>query len=125
MNKEVIKKTKDIFKLIDELNLPTKWDIEKFESYVDGLFSFAKFKAGRLVKMKIDFEVNEKDSWGWMPYRHLLKKGKQAIVKEVDWNGKQFVYLIEFAEKTYTSSKGTIEPTDGSINLYITEKYLK
>jgi hypothetical protein len=126
MNKdEYTQKLRLTIEAVNKIPQLSKWDMEKIESYIDGLFSFSKFKVGRIVKISETYPVNETDSHGWMSCRHLLTEGKQAVVKEVDYRDNKFVYLIEFAEKSYYSDDGEIKPSNRTTSLYISEKWLK
>jgi hypothetical protein len=124
--KEKLEKIKNYQKVMENTQLPTKWDVEKIESYVEGLFTFAKFKPGRIVFMKEDYPVSEKESPGWMHIAHLLKTGKQAQILEVDWYKGEFKYLIKFAESSYYSDwQKKIVPSKESTQIYIAERWLR
>ena len=81
----------------------TKCHIERLQEYVDGLFSFAKFKVGDTVRLKE--KITFPDGHGWKHCEHNMIKGATALVKDVDWyDDRGFTYLIMFHHQTYISS---------------------
>ena len=69
---------------------------QKLRAYAEGLFSRAPFKVGDRVRLSKTPNINEKDSWGWMPYRHLLVKGAEGEVRSVDFRENAFNALVRF-----------------------------
>lgn len=125
-HRELLGKVSKTVKAVNEASQLNKWEVEKLSEMVEGLFSFAKFKAGNEVVLKETVPVNEKDSWGWMPYRHLLTKGSKATIVSVDWYNNSFRYGIQFKENSWISDNGEIKFSDGEGGLFtLSEKWFE
>jgi len=109
-----------------ENSMPTEWEMEHLQGYVEGLFTFAKFKAGDTVKIAKDYPISSEENWGWMSYRHLFKKGKKAVVNSVDYYNGRFQYEIKFKENSWIDDKDVVHPIEGTNhhNFNISEGWL-
>lgn len=99
--------------------------IDALQKYAEGLFTLSKFKVGDRVVMAETYPVNNKDSWGWVPHRHLLTKGSKATVESIDWYNNRFIYMIVFDESSYMNDKDEIKPTFDPVRLCLSEKWLE
>jgi hypothetical protein len=123
---ERVAKLKEFHTAARDLPTMDNFDVERIEEYINGLFSFAKFKVGDKVRMAKTYPVNEKDSWGWMHARHLLRQDQPATVVACDYYDGTFRYGITFDEKTYMDRDGKVHPTDDDGGQYwLSEKWLK
>lgn len=122
-----VQKWKEALEVSRKVEQPTQWEFERIEKCVQGLFTFAKFKAGDPVKMAATYPVNQNDSPGWMCYRHLFKAGSKAKIVEVDWYDNKFMYQIQFDKNTYMSTDNKELPCypDSNPIFSISEKWLK
>jgi len=82
---------------------PGRFYIEKFNIYIDGLFSFAKFKVGDGVVLG---ETVNPLPCAWIPFEHFLIKGSEALVGDIDYDEKGFRYGIEFDAESWIDGKG-------------------
>lgn len=121
---EEIEKT---IKAAQEIPLCTNYSIEKVKEYVEGLFSFAKFKVGDEVRMASDYPITKNGSPGWWCFRHLLSKGSLATIREVDYRKSTFNYAITFQESTWMDDEGKVHESHYSKGamFYLEEKWLK
>lgn len=110
---------------ISNLKLPSQWTLDTIDRYVEGLFSFSKFKVGHQVEMANTYPVSKEESPGWWCYRHLLVRGSKAKINSVDWRHGRFVYYIQFNENSWMDDKNVIHNSDTeSVLLCLFEKWL-
>jgi hypothetical protein len=117
-------KIKNTISVMNKIDMPKDYDIERISEYIQGLFSHAKFHIGDRIKMSKTYPINSEDSWGWMPYKHILVEGSKGIVRERDWTNGAFIYSIEFEEKSWVDSKGEIHFSDTANIFSLSEKWL-
>lgn len=125
--KNVWEEAKETINSINRIKVPNQWTIDVVDSYIQGLFSFAKFKVGDQVEMANTYPVSQEESWGWWAYRHLLVRGSKAKVENVDWRDGHFVYYIKFNENSWTDSDNKINQMTGNNELgcfCLSEKWL-
>lgn len=91
---------------------PATFYHERVEEYVNGLFSFARFKIGDKVALTEEWEshfAKELDRYqnhGWQSMKHFLVRGAVAIVKSVDFHKGSFMYGVEFENESWISTCG-------------------
>ena len=78
------------------------------ETYIEGLFSYSKFKIGDRVKL---IKTVDPLPYGWSSRGHFLIEGAVATVMDLDFNKDGFAYWISFENDSWIKS-------DGSIHLY-------
>jgi hypothetical protein len=90
----------DIQSLNNELSSgPGSFYFEKVIEYIDGLFSFAKFKPEfQNVVMAIDWKDIENNAPGWESAKNWFYKGAAVDIVGMDYRNKQFVYEISFRD---------------------------
>lgn len=79
-----------------------KYYIKQVKEYVEGLFSFSKFKLGNKVKLKetLTFEKEH----GWRVYEPTMVRGAIATITEVNWyKDAGFVYSVVFDKQLWRS----------------------
>lgn len=80
---------------------PGSFYFEKVIEYIDGLFSFAKFKPEfQNVVLAIDWKEVENNAPGWESAKNWFYKGAAVDIIEIDYQNKQFVYNISFRDDT-------------------------
>lgn len=118
----LLKNTKEAFDTV--CNGELLYRLKKFEQYIDGLFSFAKFKEGEKVQLK----KNHTFDHGWKNCNPTFSKGAVAVVRRVDWNKEHgFLYDLVFDEQFYTLDDGTVylRERENSVFMNWKEKNLK
>lgn len=72
---------------------------------------FSPAHPGDTVKLLRTPEINERQSWGWMAYKHLLKAGACATVArvEADRSGFHFDLRFEGEQGTFRFAEMDVE----------------
>lgn len=86
---------------------PASYYLEKLATYIDGLFSFAKFKVGDSVCLRKNVDPIP---CGWTGCAHFLVRDEPATIKGIDYRKNGFCYEIEFRNETWVDSKGKEQP---------------
>lgn len=102
---------------------PASFYFEKLGVYIDGLFSFSKFKDGDPVQLAHDINCNSAP--GWAGSEHFLKRGATAKVEEVDYGKRGFSYGIVFDNETWLDQKGVARPVSDKHQFWMLEKDLE
>jgi hypothetical protein len=77
-----------------------KYEIDQLAEYVEGLFSFSKFKIGDTVILNKTPIITNEISHGWIGYKDILVKGAKAKVEAVDYfKSRGFVYDLMFGKE--------------------------
>ena len=120
MFKEVSGLLKDTQKAFDKVcDGELLYRLKQFENYIDGLFSFAKFKEGEKVQLKKQHVFEH----GWATYNPTFSKDAVAVVRAVDWNREHgFLYDLVFDEQFYTVSDGIINPMERENSIFMNWK---
>lgn len=110
---EILKGIEQLQKAQDKLNAvlssgPASFYFKKLGNYIDGLFSFAKFKEGERVQLARDYDCSKAP--GWAGSEHFLKEGATAVVSDIDYNERGFIYGIVFDNETWLDQKGVARP---------------
>ena len=125
------KKTKDILAAIGEVrdaygklerllsNGPASYYFERIGDCIDGLYSFAKFKADDAVALVRDIDCDDKP--GWAGCEHFLKAGAPARVQEVEFRKGGFVYGVQFDEETWVDRDKIIRPVSSKHQFWFRE----
>lgn len=124
--KTYFRQLKEAAATVRALKILGDWEMERVEEYIDGLFSFAKFKEGDKVAMAKTYPVTKEESWGWLAYRHRLTEGKTAKVVSVDWCDGRFVYGVVFDDTSWIDDKGVVHPSDSEGGIFhLSERWFK
>lgn len=118
----LLKNTKEAFDTV--CNGELLYRLKQFESYVEGLFSFAKFKEGEKIQLKKKHTFDH----GWKYYNPTFSKSAVAVVVRVDWNREHgFMYDLVFDEQLYMATfpkedKGKVCTTDQEHSIFMNWK---
>jgi hypothetical protein len=102
---------------------PAPYYFEKIGTYVEGLFSFAKFKPGDRVCLAHDIDCDDKP--GWVSSEHFLKAGSTAVVSGYDFGNGAFKYGVVFDLETWLDDKGVAQPVTERHEYWFTESDLR
>ena len=80
------------------------WEVERLNEFVDGLFSFSKFKEGETVAIYKTPIITDKVAWGWLGYKKHLIRGARGVIRKVDyWDGHfRYDVLFPFSDGTFS-----------------------
>ena len=113
---KALDQVKEITKLVEDTNKAfdtvfhgsLNYRLKIFERYVEGLFSFAKFKEGDKIQLK---ETHVFDH-GWKTCNPTFTNGAVATIYSVDWRKDTgFTYDLVFDNEYWASS------SDGIVNV--------
>jgi hypothetical protein len=68
------------------------------------LLTLAPHQIGDRVMLAETPEITPTQRWGWMGAKHFLVKGAKATVKEVEADGREFGYMLEFDDDSWIDS---------------------
>ena len=102
---------------------PASYYFRTLNSYIEGLFSFAKFKVGDRVALAHDIDCN--DAPGWLSSEHFLKKGATADVVECDFRNGAFGYAVVFDNETWLDSNKIARPVSSKHEYWLQERDLE
>ena len=95
----LVKKTKKAFDIV--CNEQVKYMLDNVERYIEGLFSFAKFKEGDTVQLKKAHKFDH----GWNIHNPTFTKGAIAVIRNVNWRKDTgFTYDLVFDKEYYEGS---------------------
>ena len=96
---------RDSFNNLDSLlsSGPASYWFKRMEEYVDGLFSFSKFKIGDRVELAKDVDCSDKP--GWRGCEHFLKAGAKATINDISFSKSGFGYGVQFDVETWMDKK--------------------
>lgn len=95
----------------DNLREP-KYTAERLTEYVEGLFSFAKFKEGDEVRLNSYWEphfhavLESEPTHGWRNSKHFLIENAVATVRAVDYFHGVFTYDVVFDSESWVQDWG-------------------
>lgn len=89
------------------------------------IFELSKFKENQIVKLNKTPIIDEKNSWGWIGFKHFLIEGATGVIKDIRIHKGKFQYGIQFDNDSYLDyiSKKEIL-TDKKGTFYFSESYL-
>lgn len=113
MNKETFKKAlKDWNGMLEYINNIPNFNesgfyIRETTDFIDTMFKrFCPFDVGDKVKLTKTPIINEKESGGWMGFKHLLKKGCVGKIDEVGFSNSKFCFIFIPDRSTWIDSTG-------------------
>lgn len=89
------------------------------------IFELSKFKENQIIKLNKTPIIDEKNSWGWIGFKHFLIEGATGVIKDVRIHKGKFQYGIHFDNDSYMSyhSKELIL-SDKKGTFYFDESYI-
>jgi len=87
---------------------PASFYADRLQQYVDGLFSFAPWKAGDRAEIVKEIPIDK--SSGWWSHRHNLQIGQTGTITQTDYIDGKFVCYFEPDDQTWFDLKGVERP---------------
>jgi len=94
------------------------------DEYREALLKLSPLQVGDVAVLCETPNINERDSWGWMPYKHFLVKGEKCTVNKVEFYKGSFRYSVVFDNHSWMDSKGNINLVDKKGLFTFSEKFL-
>jgi hypothetical protein len=82
------------------------------------IFDLAKWKVDDRVELATTPDINEKESWGWMGYKHFLIEGAKATVRTVEFQSGHFQYALRFDDDSWIDHEGVRHPAPEPLGVF-------